>query len=68
MGLSFDAKLTESLNWIVHFRQGARNALDAGFDGVEVHGANGYLIDQFLKVQYTFSPSQRPLLHALNTV
>lgn len=30
------------------FRQGARNAMDAGFDGVEVHGANGYLLEQFL--------------------
>jgi 2,4-dienoyl-CoA reductase-like NADH-dependent reductase (Old Yellow Enzyme family) len=31
------------------FRRGAQNAQLAGFDGVEVHGANGYLLDQFLQ-------------------
>ncbi|WP_374443190.1 alkene reductase [Stella sp.] len=34
---------------VAAFRHGAENALRAGFDGVEIHGANGYLLDQFLQ-------------------
>ena len=40
----------EEMQYVVgQFVRGAKNALDAGFDGVEVHGANGYLLDQFLQ-------------------
>lgn len=40
---------TEEMPDIVRqYEEGARNALAAGFDGVEVHSANGYLLDQFL--------------------
>ncbi|XP_039127739.1 12-oxophytodienoate reductase 7 [Dioscorea cayenensis subsp. rotundata] len=34
---------------VEHYRQAALNAIEAGFDGIEIHGAHGYLIDQFLK-------------------
>ena len=40
---------TEIAGIVENYRQGARNAQDAGFDGVELHAANGYLIDQFLR-------------------
>lgn len=41
--------LEEIPDVIADYRQAAENAKAAGFDGVEIHGANGYLIDQFLK-------------------
>ncbi|HJE85857.1 MAG TPA: alkene reductase [Corynebacterium amycolatum] len=39
---------TELPGIIDEFRHAARNAIDAGMDGVEIHGANGYLLHQFL--------------------
>ena len=41
--------LEEIPNIVEQFRTAAHNALLAGFDGVEIHGANGYLLDQFLR-------------------
>lgn len=42
-------ELSEIPRVIDDYRKAARNAVDAGFDGVEIHAANGYLIDQFLR-------------------
>ncbi|HET6527388.1 MAG TPA: alkene reductase, partial [Balneolaceae bacterium] len=39
----------EILSIVDDFRKAAANAMKAGFDGVEIHGANGYLIEQFIK-------------------
>ncbi len=44
------ALTTAEINDVVQqFRQAAANAKRAGFDGVEIHGANGYLVDQFIR-------------------
>jgi 2,4-dienoyl-CoA reductase-like NADH-dependent reductase (Old Yellow Enzyme family) len=42
-------KIEEIKGIVEAFRRGAQNAQSAGFDGVELHGANGYLLDQFLQ-------------------
>ncbi|MNJ99206.1 N-ethylmaleimide reductase [compost metagenome] len=42
-------ELDEIPGIVAAYRKGAKNAKRAGFDGVEVHGANGYLLDQFLQ-------------------
>lgn len=43
---------TDEIPLVVNdFRLAAKNAMEAGFDGIEIHGAHGYLIDQFLKDQ-----------------
>ncbi|KAK8969937.1 putative 12-oxophytodienoate reductase 4 [Platanthera guangdongensis] len=41
---------TEEIPLIINdFRLAARNAIEAGFDGVEIHGAHGYILEQFMK-------------------
>jgi 2,4-dienoyl-CoA reductase-like NADH-dependent reductase (Old Yellow Enzyme family) len=41
-------EISEVYEIIEEFKQAALNAIQAGFDGVEIHGANGYLLDQFI--------------------
>ena len=42
-------EIDEYVEW---FGKAAKNAIEAGFDAVEVHNANGYLLDQFLQDVY----------------
>ncbi|CAG8982509.1 hypothetical protein HYALB_00002289 [Hymenoscyphus albidus] len=50
-GTSVPTPLTEEeiQAYIKNYAQAAKNSIAAGFDGVEIHGANGYLVDQFLQ-------------------
>ena len=43
---------------VADYVQAAKNAIAAGFDGVQIHGANGYLIDQFLRDNSNFRTDQ----------
>jgi N-ethylmaleimide reductase len=47
-GTPAEMTLSDIQNTIEQFVQGAKNSIEAGFDGVELHGANGYLMEQFL--------------------
>lgn len=55
MGRMLDCPIPRELNnteikdIINDYRHAAKNAMKAGFDGIEIHGGNGYLIDQFLR-------------------
>lgn len=42
-------EIPEIKQWVADYAQAAKNAIEAGFDGVEIHGANGYLVDQFIQ-------------------
>ena len=42
-------ELSEIPGIVDDYKRATRNAMEAGFDGVEIHGANGYLLDQFIK-------------------
>ena len=41
--------ISEIKEYIRLYAEAAKNAVEAGFDGVEIHGANGYLVDQFIQ-------------------
>lgn len=43
-----EIRLDEIAGIVEDYAQGARNAMEAGFDGVQIHAANGYLIEQFM--------------------
>lgn len=47
-GKSRALEINEIQGLVASFAQAAKNAMQAGFNGIELHGANGYLIDQFL--------------------
>ncbi|KAL6179192.1 hypothetical protein ACLB2K_050708 [Fragaria x ananassa] len=51
-------RIEEIPHIVNEFRLSAGNAIEAGFDGVEIHGANGYLIDQFRKDQVNVRTDQ----------
>jgi NADPH2 dehydrogenase len=44
-----ELSVAEIKEYVQLYTQAAKNAIEAGFDGVEVHAANGYLLDQFLQ-------------------
>lgn len=48
-GIPEEMNHEEIYNVVSLFEQAAKNAHDAGFDGIELHGANGYLVDSFLR-------------------
>lgn len=49
LGIPREITTDEIAATVEDYRRAARNAMDAGFDGVEIHSANGYLLDQFLR-------------------
>ncbi|WP_052400805.1 alkene reductase [Oceanobacillus jeddahense] len=64
---------TEIYHIIDDYRDAARNAMEAGFDGVEIHAAHGYLIDQFINEktnqrQDEFGGSLQNRLHFLDLI